>query len=159
LSALLLVSAKPEDLETIPPALRHGIAGGFDRAEDAAAELSAVFAQFEEVARPPRWSQFWSHDVRRDRYVGLVGFKAPPRDGEVEIAYFTFPRFEGLGFATSAIRHLVDHARVAVKQVVAHTLPDESASTSALKRCGFAWAGEVLDPEDGLVWRWALETA
>jgi hypothetical protein len=34
------------------------------------------------------------------------------------------------------------------------TLPEENASNKALKRNGFGFAGEVDDPEDGLVWRW-----
>jgi hypothetical protein len=37
---------------------------------------------------------------------------------------------------------------------IAHTLPEENASTRALRRNGFLFAGEVMDPEDGLVWRW-----
>jgi hypothetical protein len=27
-----------------------------------------------------------------------------------------------------------------------------------LRRCGFEQAGEVIDPEDGLVWRWQRPT-
>jgi RimJ/RimL family protein N-acetyltransferase len=142
----------------MPPALLEGVAGGFNSAEGAVAELRSIFTQLEQVTRPPEWSQFWSHDIPSRRYVGLVGFKAPPRDGEVEIAYFTFPLFEGQGFATRAIRLLVDHCRGAVKSVIAHTLPEESGSTSALNRCGFVLAGQVLDPEDGPVWRWSRES-
>jgi RimJ/RimL family protein N-acetyltransferase len=38
--------------------------------------------------------------------------------------------------------------------VCAHTLPQPNDSTRVLARCGFRHAGEVTDPEDGLVWRW-----
>ena len=38
--------------------------------------------------------------------------------------------------------------------VIAHTLPQENASNRALLRNGFGFAGETIDPEDGLVWRW-----
>jgi RimJ/RimL family protein N-acetyltransferase len=158
-SSFVLVPATQEDLATIPPPLQDGIAAGFDDAEEALADLGAVLAQFEQVARPPQWGQFWSHDVARGRYVGLVGFKSAPRDDEVEIAYFTFPRLEGHGFATAAIRHLVEHSAGAVKRVIAHTLPEEGSSSSALKRCGFALAGAVVDPEDGPVWRWVRDQA
>jgi len=158
-SAFLLVPATQEDLATMPPPLREGIAAGFVDAEEGVAELGAVLAQFEQVARPPQWGQFWSHDAAGGRYVGLVGFKSAPREGEIEIAYFTFPRFEGQGFATAAIRHLVQHARGAVKRIIAHTLPEEGSSNAALKRCGFAFAGKVVDPEDGPVWRWVRESA
>jgi RimJ/RimL family protein N-acetyltransferase len=158
-SAFVLVPATQEDLAAMPPPLREGIATGFDHGEEALEELRAVLDQFEQVARPPEWSQFWSHDAAGGRYVGLVGFKSAPRDGAVEIAYFTFPRFEGRGFATAAIRHLVEHSGRAVKRVIAHTLPKEGSSNSALKRCGFAFAGEVVDPEDGPVWRWVRDSA
>lgn len=143
----------------MPPPLREGIARGFHIAEEAVEELRAVLGQFEQVARPPRWGQFWSHAIDRGHYVGLAGFKSAPRGGEVEIAYFTFPRLEGHGFAAAAIRHLVDHARGSVSHVIAHTLPREGSSNSALKRCGFVFAGEVVDPEDGHVWRWVRESA
>jgi ribosomal-protein-alanine N-acetyltransferase len=38
--------------------------------------------------------------------------------------------------------------------VRAHTLPNPNASTRVLTKCGFHRVGEVIDPEDGLVWRW-----
>jgi hypothetical protein len=34
----------------------------------------------------------------------------------------------------------------------------ENASSTVLRRCGFERAGEVIDPEDGLVWRWQRPT-
>ncbi len=33
----------------------------------------------------------------------------------------------------------------------------ENASTRVLTKCKFKWVGEVMDPEDGLVWRWELQ--
>ena len=30
----------------------------------------------------------------------------------------------------------------------------EIASTRVLTKCGFSRIGEVIDPDDGLVWRW-----
>jgi RimJ/RimL family protein N-acetyltransferase len=44
-----------------------------------------------------------------------------------------------------------------VSLVCAHTLPEANASTRVLTRCGFRRIGEVIDPEDGLVWRWEKE--
>lgn len=38
--------------------------------------------------------------------------------------------------------------------VRAHALPEPNASTRVLTKCGFRFLGEVIDPEDGLVWRW-----
>ena len=31
---------------------------------------------------------------------------------------------------------------------------EANASTRVLTKCGFRHVGEVMDPEDGLVWRW-----
>ncbi|MGB9156079.1 MAG: GNAT family N-acetyltransferase, partial [Chthoniobacterales bacterium] len=46
-----------------------------------------------------------------DTIVGTCAFRSPPRSGGVEIAYFTFPEFEGRGFATETARHLIQIAK------------------------------------------------
>jgi ribosomal-protein-alanine N-acetyltransferase len=89
--------------------------------------------------------------------VGNAGFKGPPdAEGMVEIAYATEPEFQGRGYATEAAAALValalDDARVRLTR--AHTLPEPNASTRVLTKCGFTFVGEVIDPEDGRVWRW-----
>lgn len=52
------------------------------------------------------------------------------------------------------VRELTRRALPDVARVVAHTLPIENASSRVLRHCGFERIGEVIDPEDGLVWRW-----
>jgi RimJ/RimL family protein N-acetyltransferase len=89
--------------------------------------------------------------------VGMCAYKGPPGpDGAVEIAYGINPEYQGRGYATEVARALVGFAfgsgRVAL--VRAHTRPEENASTHVLTKCGFEFIGEVMDPEDGLVWRW-----
>ncbi|HMP84689.1 MAG TPA: GNAT family N-acetyltransferase [Verrucomicrobiota bacterium] len=104
----------------------------------------------------------WIHGftvVHRDTgdTVGRCGFKGPPDgDGVVEIAYAVNPEHEGKGYATEAAGALVSHAfsHGQVRVVRAHTLPEWNASTRVLTKCGFRRVGEVVDPEDGLVWRW-----
>ena len=89
--------------------------------------------------------------------IGGASFKGPPdATGLVEIAYGIVPSFEGRGYATEAARALVDFAQNddRVRQIIAHTMPEANASTRVLKKCGFTFAGEVIDPEDGRVWRW-----
>jgi RimJ/RimL family protein N-acetyltransferase len=90
--------------------------------------------------------------------IGKCGFAAPPAGGVVEIAYGVDPSWQGRGFATEAARGLADFAfrSGAVSLVYAHTLPHENASTRVLTKCGFERIGEVMHPEDGLVWRWEL---
>ena len=88
--------------------------------------------------------------------VGSCAFKSPPKAGRVEIAYFTFPAFEGRGFATEMAKQLLKIAAAADSnvQVYAQTLPVNSASTKILERLGFTLSGSVNHSEDGLVWEW-----
>jgi [ribosomal protein S5]-alanine N-acetyltransferase len=88
--------------------------------------------------------------------VGNCGFKGPPVDGVVEIAYVISPEYQGRGYGTEAAAALAEFALEddRVRAVRAHTLPAPNASTRVLEKCGFRRLGEVIDPEDGLVWRW-----
>jgi RimJ/RimL family protein N-acetyltransferase len=97
--------------------------------------------------------------VHRDegRVIGSAAFKGPPaEDGVAEIAYGIAPGYQGKGYATEAARALVAFAleRVDVTLIRAHTMPENGASGRVLAKSGFQYVGEVIDPEDGLVWRW-----
>ncbi len=96
--------------------------------------------------------------VRGGEVVGTCGFKSPPRDGTVEISYFTFQPFENQGIATDMARLLVGiaHRTAPELKVVAHSLPEENASAAILRRTGFTNEGVVEDPDDGPVWHWRL---
>lgn len=94
------------------------------------------------------------------RVVGSCAFKTPPTDeGTVEIAYFTYPGFEGRGYATKMARRLIELARTsaAVRRGIAHTLPETNASTRVLEKVGMTFGGAMMDPEDGPVWRWVAQ--
>ena len=89
--------------------------------------------------------------------VGACGFKGPPGlDAAVEIAYGVSPEHEGRGYASDAAASLVAHAFDCdgVRVVRAHTRSDEGASARVLIKCGFHCLGQMVDPEDGVVWRW-----
>jgi RimJ/RimL family protein N-acetyltransferase len=89
--------------------------------------------------------------------IGQCGFKGPPGiDGAVEIAYGIAPEYQGKGYATEAAQALAKYAlsQAQVLVVRAHTRPAADASARVLTKCGFRRVGEVIDPEDGLVWRW-----
>lgn len=91
--------------------------------------------------------------------IGSCGFKGPPGSGSVvEIAYGVHPGHQGRGYATEAARALSNYAfdTGGVSVVCAHTRPAGNASARVLTKCGFTRIGEVVDPEDGLVWRWEL---
>ena len=76
----------------------------------------------------------------------------------VEVAYSIDPEHQRKGYATEAARAAVAYAfgTGQVRTVRAHTLPDGVASQRVLEKCGFSKTSEVMDPEDGLVWRFEI---
>lgn len=99
--------------------------------------------------------------VEENQCVGTCAFKSPPSDGRVEIAYFTFPGYEGKGVGGRMATALVKRARATDSSIIlfAQTLPRENPSTKILKRLGFAWDREVEHPDDGKVWEWRFPPA
>jgi|SRR5690606_5468600 len=108
----------------------------------------------------PPWGGYLALDPESRMVLGSCGFKGPPdSEDSVEIAYFTLPGGEGKGIGTAMARALVAIAsgQPRVRRIRAHTLPERNASSRILVRTGFRCLGEVLDPEDGPVWRWERE--
>lgn len=107
------------------------------------------------------WGGYFVVDTSTREVVGSCAFKnEPTEDGAVEIAYFTYPDFEGKGYATLMANKLIELASKSptVKRVIAHTLPEASASTRVLEKVAMSFVGEVIDPDDGRVWQWQKET-
>ena len=122
-------------------------------------EVSPDFlAQLQAATAPDPWTfGFAIVHIADDTVIGTCGYKGPPgEDGVAEIAYGIAPGYRGQGYATEAAQALVAYAFSSgrVRAVRAHTLPESNASTRVLGKCGFKKVGEVVDPEDGLVWRW-----
>jgi [ribosomal protein S5]-alanine N-acetyltransferase len=116
--------------------------------------LPAMVRLYATEGYSPPWIGYLA--LEGSRCVGTCAFKSPPREGRVEIAYFTLPEFEGQGRGTEMARQLLQRARSADPrvQVIAQTLPMENASTSILRRLQFECVGTVEHPEDGPVWEW-----
>ena len=113
-----------------------------------------AFAQFATVPQDPPWC---SYLARRDGVpVATGGFKGPPDELRwAEIAYITFLPSRLQGIATAVAAKLIEIAvGEGLNGVLAHTLPEANASTHVLEANGFRHVGEIVDPEDGLVWRW-----
>ena len=118
--------------------------------------VEAMTHLYRVVGYEPPWIGYLA--VEDNMCVGMCGFKSPPQDNRVEIAYFTFPEYESHGVATRMAAELIC---IALKKspavtVAAQTLPEENASTSVLKKMRFIMVGAVEHPEDGLVWEWHL---
>jgi RimJ/RimL family protein N-acetyltransferase len=130
---------------------------------DQRAEVSPEWLAQLDAATVDRWTLgFAIVDRGTHAVVGTCGFKGPPgADGIVEIAYGVTPDQQGKGYATEAAEALVSYAfgEDQVRLVRAHTFASANASARVLTKCGFKAVGEVIDPEDGLVWRWERQPA
>jgi len=124
------------------------------------AQLSADWLAQLDAATVDLWTLGFSMVPRgTNAVIGTCGYKGPPgADEVVEIAYGVAPDHQGQGYATEAAEALTAYAFSDghVRIVRAHTLPEANASTRVLTKCGFERVGEVMDPEDGLVWRWEI---
>lgn len=125
------------------------------------AEVSPIWLErVRALTQPDPWAcMFTMRKQATEEVIGSCGFKGPPdADGAVEIAYGVDEAFQNQGYATEATAGLVTFASTVqdVRIVRAHTRADNGASSRVLANNGFAFIGEVVDPEDGLVNRWEL---
>jgi ribosomal-protein-alanine N-acetyltransferase len=122
----------------------------------AAAVVEATTQLYRTAGYEPPWIGYFAFE--NGTIVGVCGFKSPPQNNRVEIAYFTFPEHESRGVATRMASELVRLAldKLPAVIVAAQTLPEESASTSVLQKLRFRLVSTVAHPEDGLVWEWQL---
>jgi ribosomal-protein-alanine N-acetyltransferase len=147
----LIPIAPGDDIAELAARLAPGFGGDPEGARELLAQTFALLAR---DPRPDPWGCYLAY--ADDVTVGTCAFKAAPNAaGEVELAYMTFPSFERRGYASAMAAELTAIAAEAgVATSIAHTLPEENGSTRALRRNDYQRVGEVVDPEDGLVWRW-----
>lgn len=144
---LLLVPADPKELR-----VKYDGAGG------APPGVSPTWIEKLRAARgPDPWEFGYTVLLAGSREaIGGVSFKgAPGPDGAVEIAYGIDEPFQRRGYATESAGALVTFAFAdpRVRLVCAHTAPGAAASGRVLEKCGLTRVGDVVDPEDGRVWR------
>lgn len=118
--------------------------------------VKATTQLYRAVGYEPPWIGYLA--IENGTCVGTCGFKSPPHNNRVEIAYFTFPGHESRGVATRMASELIRLAlnNMSAVTIAAQTLPEENASTSVLKKLRFRLVSTVEHPEDGLVWEWQL---
>ena len=144
-------------MKLIPISFSGEAAEPIEHLPPVAAEIGVAYAQLYSAAGYV--SPWLGYFVLADSVcIGTCGFKGPPQNNRVEIAYFTFPEYERCGYATRMARTLVELARGVDADLIiaAQTLPQTSASTAILKRLGFVLMGSINHPEDGEVWEWQL---
>jgi RimJ/RimL family protein N-acetyltransferase len=117
-------------------------------------EARGYLSEYAHGDGPPEWGPHLIFDGDGS-LVGNGGWKGAPVDGVAELGYAVAPSRQGRGIASAAVRALVERARArGIVNVVAHTLAEESASTAVLKRSGFVRVAELVDDQDGPIWRW-----
>ncbi len=147
---LRLLASEPADF-----AAQHGV--HLHQAAQAVAQHSLAFMKSFPLETSPDWFGHLVIEGESQQLAGICSLKGPPVEGTVEIAYFTFPGFEGRGIGTAMARFVLDRARLLpdVRLVTAHTAPEHNASTRILGKIGMRFVCEEM--EDGVaVWRWQI---
>jgi [ribosomal protein S5]-alanine N-acetyltransferase len=156
LLALIEQPERFEEIAALTPA--DGLRGFYVSGEVSPEWVAALRDAAGQRGGPNPWRHgFWIIEKESGEIVGGAGFKGPPdAAGMVEIAYGVVPSREGRGYATEAALALIHFATndARVRLLRAHTRPEANASTRVLRKCGFVHIGEVVDAEDGPVWRW-----
>jgi [ribosomal protein S5]-alanine N-acetyltransferase len=145
---LRLLASEPADF-----AAQHGV--HLHEAAQTVAQHSLAFMKTFPLETPPDWFGHLVIEGESQRLAGICSLKGPPVEGTVELAYFTFPGFEGRGIGTAMAQFVLDRARVLpdVRLVTAHTAPEHNASTRILEKIGMRFVCEEM--EDGVpVWLW-----
>jgi RimJ/RimL family protein N-acetyltransferase len=121
-------------------------------AEDYPTEFSAGVGQH--AGSGKGLGSFFLHRREDDVVVGEIGggLVAP---GVVEIGYAVVASCWGRGYATEAVRALLERARVfpGIDRVIAHAPLDRPASGRVLEKAGFRLAGEEQDEHEGVAIR------
>lgn len=118
------------------------------------ANCQATADLYRRVGFVPPWIGYIA--VVDNRGVGGGAFVGPPKDGYVEIAYFTLESEQGRGYATQTAASLVALARAHAPEIrlKAFTLMEENPSTKILRGLGFSRVGVAKDADAGDVWEW-----
>jgi RimJ/RimL family protein N-acetyltransferase len=155
---LLLRRSRPEDAATIsayrsdPNVNRQQ---GWDRTD-----LDGVLADIVEMSgrspgEPGGWVQFTVEERGGGRIVGDVGLSvADGEPGVIKVGYTIDPAFQGLGYATEAIRALVEYAfeTLGAELVRAHASAENAPSIRVAEKVGMRLVERFEHREGDEVW-------
>jgi RimJ/RimL family protein N-acetyltransferase len=155
---LLLRRSRPEDAATIsayrsdPNVNRQQ---GWDRTD-----LEGVLADIVEMSgrspgEPGGWVQFTVEERGGGRIVGDVGLSvADGEPGVIKVGYTIDPAFQGLGYATEAIRALVEYAfeTLGAELVRAHASAENAPSIRVAEKVGMRLVERFEHREGDEVW-------
>jgi RimJ/RimL family protein N-acetyltransferase len=149
--------------------LQKILAGNTALAEHLAVKVPEQWSEFgapafqytlDRLAEDPGAEKWWTYlaiHLPSNTLVGSGGFKGRPSpEGSVEIGYEIAESYRRQGLATELAQLLLEWAlaQQEVTSVLAHTLAEENASVRVLRKCGFQLAEEIVDKEEGAIWKW-----
>jgi len=125
--------------------------------EDCQMLLNAYDDYYQKIGYNLPWVGYFV--LRENEIVGSCGFTGKPKDGKVEIAYWTFKEHEGQGIASFSCKTLVGISRLTdpAITITAKTAPEHNASSKILQNNGFTFTEIVQDEEIGDAWLWTLQ--
>ena len=115
--------------------------------------------RLEQIHADARFQTWCVHAVvLGGRMVGHAGYHGPPGRNAVrapeavELGYAIFVPYRGRGYATEAVRMLIDMAeqRANIRHFVLAVSPTNAPSLAIVAKLGFRRTGERIDDEDGL---------
>lgn len=111
---------------------------------------------YDKIGFNPPWVGYFV--IKNNEVEGTGGFTGKPIEGIVEIAYWTFKAFEGLGNSSFTCKELISIAQKTDPDIIitAKTAPEENASTKILRKNGLIFSKIVQDHEIGDAWLWTL---
>ena len=108
------------------------------------------------LAHPDKWDWYaiWMIELKDGTHIGELCFKGLSVDGIAEIGYGISEEYQNNGYATEAVRAVLEWAfsQPEVVTIEAETDSDNTASKRVLEKCGFALNGII--GEEGP--RWAV---
>ena len=140
------------NLSPIP--LEPDLSNPMYQTENCQALISIYDEYYPKNGYEPPWTGYFI--IKDNEVVGSCGFTKAPEDGVVEIAYWTFPEYEGQGIGSFACGELVRMANEAdpTVRLTAKTAPEDNASVHILKKNNFVYTHVVQDEEIGDAWLW-----
>ncbi len=155
---LRLRRSTPEDAETIA-AYRSDpdvhSQQGWERTDHEGVLADIVEMSGRSPGEPGGWVQFTVEEREGGRLVGDVGFAvADPEPGVVKVGYTIAPAFQGLGYASEAIRALVVYVfdTLGAEVVRAHASADNAPSIRVAEKVGMRLVERFEHREGNDVW-------
>ena len=106
------------------------------------------------LAHPDQWEWYaiWMIELKDGTHIGELCFKGLSADGIAEIGYGISEGYQNKGYATEAVKAVLDwaFAHTEVNAIEAETDPYNTASKRVLEKCGFVLNGVI--GEEGPRW-------